>query len=121
MAILPALEALERIGLRCRAADLDDRDVRLAASGRRRARTLPCGRQAGIAVAGRHSRRPLRGDLWRRPAADAAPFLVFALRPPRLRRLDPRRLPLLLRVVGRPRGVALALRLVAGAQLQDGV
>ena len=38
-----------------------------------------------------------------------------------LRRLDARRLALLLRVVGRPRGVAQALGLVAGAELEQPV
>ena len=63
MARLPALEALECLGLRGRARDLDDRDVRLPAARRCRTRAFPFGRESGIPVAGSDRRGALSGDL----------------------------------------------------------
>ena len=77
MARLPALEPLERLGLRRRPGDLDDRDRRLAPAGRRRPRAGPLGRQARVRVARRDRRRPLGGDLRRRPAGLAPTRLVL--------------------------------------------
>ena len=74
------------------AGDLDDRDRRLAAAGRRRLRADPLGRQARVRVAGGDGGRALGGDLRRRPARLAAARLVLGRRPARLRRLDARRL-----------------------------
>ena len=119
VARLPALEALERLVLELRPGDLDDRDRRLAPAGRRRLRTDPLGREAGVRVAGGDRGRTFGGDLRWRPARLAAPGLVLGRRAARLRRLDPWRFAGLLRVVRRPRGVAQALGLVAGAQLQE--
>src|SRR5262245_5570634 len=101
VAVLPAIEPFQRLGLRRRAADLDDRDVRLAAAGRRGAGALPLGRQAGVAVARGNGRGPFCRDLRRRPALDAPTLLVLALGAAGPGWLDARRLALLLRVVGR--------------------
>ena len=79
VARLPALETLERLVLELRPRDLDDRDRRLAAAGRRRARAGPLGREAGVRVAGGHRGGALRGDLRRRAATFAAARLVLGL------------------------------------------
>ena len=94
--------------------------ARPAAARRCRARALPLGRQAGVRVARGDRRRTCLRHLGRRAAVHAA-ARVLAVCPTLPRRLDPRRLALLLRVVGRPRGVALAFRFIAGGQLQQRV
>ena len=80
--------------------------------------THSVGRPA-FGVAGCDRGRTFGGDLRWRPARLAAPRLVLGRRAARLRRLDARRFAGLLRVVRWPRGVAQALGLVAGAQLQE--
>ena len=91
----------------------------LAPAGRRRTRALPLGRQSGIPVAGGDRRCPLGSDLRRRPAGLATARLVLGVGTPLARRLDAWRLAGLLGVVRRPRGVALALRLVPLRQLEQ--
>ena len=110
--LLPTLEAGHRLVLELGPGDLDDRDRRLAAAGRvGREPTHSVGSPAfgsPAATAAARSAATSGGG----PPASAATRLVFRRRPPRLRRLDARRLTGLLRVVRWPWGVAEALRLV---------
>ena len=121
MAYLPAFEPHERLVLAFRPRDLDDRDRRFAPAGWRGFGAGPLRRQARVRVAGRDRRGSIGRHLGRRTAGFPATRRVLRRLPTRTRRLDARRLPGLLRVVRRPRCVALPLCLVPVAQLQQRV
>ena len=91
------------------------------ARARARAPAGPERCQPRVLVPRGHGGCARRGNLRRRSAPGPAPGGIVPIRPTLPRRLDPRRLPGLLRVLGRPRRVAQALGLVSGGELKQGV